>query len=177
MLKELKKRDLSLLKADHYSSGIINLNDIGKEFIGTWTDSSGATHESVIDVFGNPLIYAYKFDPGIPETRYCKIGWVNKDRGFKGKPDPATLNGDGLIDNDTVYVDIVPGGRKIITDVNGDDDLNDDWEASDIRNSAVNGFELDRELWSAGPDGLFDAIRGNYTVNDDNFTIQADSYK
>ena len=171
-LTELKKRDLYQLKSDIYTSDIIQTSDIGKANVGEWTDEDGNTHNAVLDVFGNPLIYAYKYDPGVPEKQYT--GGLT--RGFKGVADTSTLDTDGLIKDDTVYIDVLEGGRYTIVDANTDGDLDDDWAASDVRTFAINGYEKEHEIWSAGPDGLFDAIRGN-SVNDDNLSIHPDNYK
>ena len=172
ILNEFKKRDLYQLKSEMYTSDILQISDIGKSNIGEWEDEEGNTHEAVLDIFGNPIIYAYKYDPGVPEKKYSG----SLSRGFKGLADTSTLDGDGLIKSDTVYIDILEGGRATITDANKDGDLEDDWAASDIRTSALSGFEKEHELWSAGPDGLFDAIRGS-SVNEDNLSIHPDNYK
>lgn len=175
LLKELKKRDMYMIKGAMFTSDILNTGDIGKTNIGPWTDEDGETHEAVLDVFSNPLVYAYIYDPGVPERRY-NGGWQNKTRGFKGVADTATLDGDGKIINDTEYIDVVEGGRKTIVDTGGDGSIEDDWEASDIRTTAVPGYEKEHELWSAGPDGVFDAIRGA-VANEDNLSIHPDDYK
>lgn len=175
MLKELKKRDLYLLKSEMYTSDIIGVNDIGKEFISTWEDSDGNEQASIIDIHNTPLIYCYKYDTGIPEKRYTG-SWQKKDRGFKGEPDPLTLDADGKITNDTVYIDILEGGRQTIVDVDTDGSIEDDWAKSDVRTTALPGQEREHELWSAGADGLFHAIRGD-VVNDNNFSIHPDDYK
>lgn len=172
LLTELKKRDLYILKADMFTSDILNTSDIGQSNIGMWTDADGATHEAVLDVFGNPLIYAYRYDPGVDEKQYSG----DLSRGFKGVADITTLDMDGKITNDSIYIDVVEGGRQTITDGNGDGQLEDDWATSDIRSSAVAGYEKEHELWSAGPDGVFDAVRGA-VANEDNLSIHPDNYR
>lgn len=172
-LKELKLRDKYLLQGEYFTSDIIGMNDIGKEFIGEWENSSGDKRKSILDAHGNPIIYAYKFDPGIKEKNYSGN---SKARNFKGIADTTTLNADDLIDEDTVFIDVVRSGRLTITDTDFDGSIEEEWQLSDIRTHAIESFELKHELWSAGPDGLFHAIRGE-SVNYDNVTIDPDKYK
>ena len=173
MLPELRQRDKYLLQGKYFTSDIIGMNDIGKEYIGEWENSSGEKQASILDVHGNPIVYAYKFDPGVKEKNYSGN---SKARSFKGLPDPATLDVNDLIDEDTVYIEILRNGRLTITDTDFDGSIEEEWQLSDIRTHAVESFELKHELWSAGPDGLFHAIRGEQ-VNFDNITIHPDKYK
>ena len=110
------------------------------------------------------------------KNHYCGIGWKKHETPFKGVPDESTLEVDGKIGPLTEFTDVVQGGRATIKDKNNNKSLDDEWEVSDIRKSCMPGYEKFHELWSAGPDGLFHAIRGN-VANEDNFAIHPDKYK
>ena len=79
LMKELKKRDLHINKTDYFTSEIIGLNDIGKQYIGEWTNGAGETQLAILDVYGNPFVYCYSYDPGVPEKSLL-WDWLEKTR-------------------------------------------------------------------------------------------------
>jgi hypothetical protein len=71
---------------------------------------------------------------------------------------------------DTDLVGMPTGARTSIVDTDNDGTIDDEAATSDIRTHAYPGFESGFELWSAGPDQRFHAVRGE-SVNRDNTTV------
>ncbi len=154
VMKEMRKRETALFRAEHYTAEFLDRNDIPAEFIIDHTDDRGATHEAVADAYGNPLIHAVKYEPGVPAKQYYTT-WQNwKSLG---------------------YTKFLRGGRTAIKDLNSNG-IDDEARASDIRADCFEGFEHTHEIWSAGPDEMFNPIRGEME-NEDNFTFEESEYQ
>lgn len=98
--------------------------------------------ESLLDAWGRPLIYVSTVTPG-------SMGHL-----------PVLGGHDRATDTDERRYNMGPQGRMPTTS-----------RASDIRTTASAAYVLEFELWSAGPDGLFDAMR-DAAVNRDNIAVQ-----
>ena len=155
VIAQMKKREAHIFRAEKYTADILDRNDIGSDFIKEHTDERGVTFEGVCDAYGSLLIHVNKYEPGIPVKRYCSNA---------GSQYPLP------------YTKFQKSGRSIIEDLNANG-IEDEVALSDIRKTCYNGYEYAHEIWSAGPDLLFDPIRGNILENDDNFTHAVDQYR
>ena len=104
--------------------------------------AAGLSGESLLDAWGRPLIYICTVTPG-------SMGYL-----------PVLGGHDRARDTDEERYNMGPQGRTTVTS-----------RASDVRSTASTPFTLEFELWSAGPDGLFDAQR-DAAVNRDNIAVQ-----
>ncbi len=137
------------VKRSWQTMDIISEAEIGRQFIKD-NDASLPGPDTIVDSWGGEIVYITQYRPGIP---YRDIT-VLPDWGYR---------------YDTDKVGMKLGQRLTIVDANNDDSIEDDAAASDIRTHAFQNFETSFELWSPGPDGLFNAIRGELD-NDDNVT-------
>lgn len=137
----------------HQTAELLTAGNLGKKYLGK-VDPADEEREVIIDPWGQPLVYVSRYAPPVPYR------------------DISTLENWNLGRYDTDKVGQPPGGRTTILDLNGDGSIEDEAAASDIRSHAFPGFELGYELWSAGPDGRFNAIRG-HPDNEDNVTVTA----
>jgi prepilin-type N-terminal cleavage/methylation domain-containing protein len=135
----------------HQTAELLTAGNLGKKYLGK-VDPTDEEREVIIDPWGQPLIYVSRYAPPVPYR------------------DISTLETWNLGRYQTDKVGLPPAGRATIVDLDGDGSIEDEAAASDIRSHAFPGFELGYELWSAGPDGRFHAIRG-HPDNQDNVTV------
>jgi prepilin-type N-terminal cleavage/methylation domain-containing protein len=114
--------------------------------------------DSVLDAYGHPLVYVFQALPGV--------------RSSEAKPFTAQI----FIWGPWEY-GLDPHGRKTLSHddkADADGGLPDPTKLmhSDRTKYAAPGFESEFELWSAGPDGRFSAMRDD-RVNRDNLSLEA----
>lgn len=88
--------------------------------------------------------------------------------------DRRRVRGEEIVDpwltgSPLIYISTTPAGAKR-SPIPLPDDFRSD--ATDATMTAYHGYESAFELWSAGPDGLFDAMR-DHPHNDDNISVTA----
>jgi prepilin-type N-terminal cleavage/methylation domain-containing protein len=105
-------------------------------------DGSGLMGNAILDVWGHPLVYVCAVSPG---CRGSFPGFLIPNETRAGTQE-ARYNMD-------------PQGRKPTNVL-----------ASDVRTSAASAYALEFELWSAGPDGSFSAMRQD-PGNRDNIAV------
>ncbi len=128
----------------HLRGEYITTNELGKEFIN-----------------GDAITDAFSANDGPGENLIYVV--------FEAKPTKGSRPG-GLSDENLPVI-CKRIERETIDDTNNDGSIDEDEAAAtDIRTHGFPGFEGKFELWSAGLDAQFHAIRGN-TVNDDNHSI------
>ncbi len=136
------------------SQGEIGRNFLRKRDVGDPLRKRAAGDEDpciIVDSWGNPLIYVTQFSPALP---FRNINWQAHVT-YSYSTDPVGKEA---------------GARITISDLNTDGSIEDEAAVSDIRTHAFAGYEGSYELWSAGPDASFHAIRGEL-VNEDNITV------
>ncbi|NRA38370.1 MAG: hypothetical protein HRU15_09540, partial [Planctomycetes bacterium] len=124
--------------------------EVGREFLRK-ENVDDDDYTTIVDSWGSPLVYVSQYAPS------------HQFRSINVLPGVIYIYG-------TDQVGLLKGARETIIDVGNDGSIDDDAALSDIRTHAFSGFESTYELWSAGPDAEFHAIRGEL-VNEDNVSI------